>query len=513
MFSLEQSFKCGFIHVGVIVIFGRYPTENLPSEKLLTKSHKHQERNGIFMEKSKGQLLQEELMIKSKHACELLSDEEIANIDLFNEGYKTFLDKGKTEREVVNYTIQMLEEKGFVPFVAGTNYKAGDKVYLNNRGRALVFATIGTRPLTDGVKILASHIDSPRLDLKPNPLYESKEIAMLKTHYFGGVKKYQWAALPLALHGVVIKKDGTKIEICIGENAGDPVFCFTDLLPHLGKDQMTKPATEVIKGEDMNVLIGSRPFKDDKASDKVKLNIMNMLFERYGMVEADFQSAELILVPVQNAADVGLDRSMVGAYGHDDRVCAYTSIMASLENLNPEYTWVNVLADKEETGSNGATGLQGRYMEYFIHDLAEAAGVTGRSVMSASKCLSADVSCAYDPNYPEVTEPTNTAYLNKGVVITKYTGHRGKGDTNDATAEYMAYVRNFLDEGKVIWQTGLLGKIDQGGGGTVAKFVAEYDIDTVDLGVPVLSMHAPFEVVSKIDTFMAYRAFSEFIKA
>ncbi len=465
------------------------------------------------MEKSAGQLLQEKLCYKPKHACEVIDDKELSAVDSFNEGYKNYLDNGKTERECVDYTIEMLKEKGFSEFVPGKAYKAGDKIYQNNRGKALVFAVVGSKPITDGVKILASHIDSPRLDLKPNPLYENKEIAYLKTHYYGGIKKYQWVALPLSLHGVIMKKDGSKVTVAIGEGENDPVFCITDLLPHLGKDQMGKPIKDAIKGEDLNVLIGSRPFKDDKASEKVKLNILNMLFEKYGVIEADFVSAELSLVPVQNAADVGLDRSMLGAYGHDDRVCAYTSIMASLQNLSPEYTWVNVLADKEEIGSAGATGLRANYLEYFIEDLAEGMGAKGRDIFAKSKCLSADVSCAFDPTFPEVTEANNTAYFNKGVVITKYTGSGGKGGSSDASAEYMHYVRTFLDNASVVWQTGLLGKVDQGGGGTVAAFIAEYGVDTVDLGVPVLSMHAPFEIVSKIDTYMAYRAFDAFIKA
>lgn len=463
--------------------------------------------------KSKGQLLADELCLKRKHASELLCDTEVKKADEFCEGYKKFLDNAKTEREAVSTTIEMLKERGYVEFVPGTKYVAGDKVYMNNRGKALVFAVVGTKPLTEGTRILASHIDSPCVDLKPNPLYENHEIALLKTHYYGGIRKYQWVTLPLSLHGVVAKKDGTVVTVSIGDKDDEPIFYMTDLLPHLAKDQNARTLKDGIKGEELNVLVGSRPFADDKASEKVKLNILSILNEKYGMVESDFLSADLHLVPASNARDVGFDRSMVAAYGHDDRVCAYTSIMASLENDKPENTWINILADREEIGSTGPTGMQAKFLEYFVADLAKPHGIEGRTVLSNSKCLSADVSAAFDPTFPEVSEANNTSYLNRGVVMIKYTGSGGKSGTNEATAEYMAFIRKYLDDKNVIWQTGELGKVDQGGGGTVARFIGELGVDTVDLGVPVLSMHAPMEIVAKFDVYETYRAFSEFIRA
>ncbi len=464
-------------------------------------------------EKTQGELLKEKLFLKRENAGMLLSQEELDRADAFCEPYKEFLNQSKTEREATAYTISLLEQQGFVPFDPTHKYTAGDRVYYNNRGKALIFATMGKKPLSQGVKLLISHIDSPRLDLKPNPLYEELELGLFKTHYYGGIKKYQWGALPLALHGVICRKDGKKIQVSIGEDEGDPVFCVTDLLPHLGAEQMKRPLREGLKGEELNVLIGSRPFKDDKASEKVKLNLLRILNEKYGVVEADFLSAELTMVPAGPARDLGLDRSMIGSYGHDDRVCAYTSYAATVEVTAPEMTVVTVFADKEETGSNGNTGLNSDFVRYFIEDLAAPYGIPGRQVLSNSKCLSADVNCAVDPTFQDVNEKRNVAYLNQGVVITKYTGSGGKSGTNDASAEYLWEVRSILDQAGVIWQTGELGKVDFGGGGTVAKFVSYMNVDTVDLGVPVLSMHAPFEVVSKTDVYMTYRAFKAFIEA
>lgn len=463
--------------------------------------------------KTKGEELAEQLLYKTKDAGETMSAEEIAKADAFCEPYKSFLDTAKTEREATVTTIALLEKNGYKPFDPSVKYQAGEKVYRNIRGKALIFATMGTQPLEEGVRFLISHIDSPRLDLKPNPLYEEAGIALFKTHYYGGVKKYQWGALPLALHGVVIKKDGTSLTVKIGDEPGDPLFCVTDLLPHLGKDQMARTLKEGLRGEELNILVGSRPFEDKKVSDKVKLNILRLLNEKYGLIEADFLSAELTMVPSQNACDVGFDRSMIGAYAHDDKVCAYTSLMAAMEVTAPKITSVTVFADKEEVGSEGNTGLDSDFVRYFIEDLCAPHGIPARTVLTASQCLSADVNCAFDPTFPDVNEKRNTAFLNRGVVITKYTGSGGKGGTNDASAEFVGRVRRILDNAGVIWQTGELGKVDFGGGGTVAKFVAYMGVEVVDLGVPVLSMHAPFEIVSKTDVYSTYRAFKEFLLA
>lgn len=458
-------------------------------------------------EKTAGELLREKLTMKSKNGFTTLTDDNLAVIDAYCEGYKAYLDAAKTEREAVTAAVALAEKKGFVPYVKGMALKAGDKVYLNNRGKALLLATIGTRPITDGVTIAAAHIDSPRLDMKPVPLYEDTELAYLDTRYYGGIKKYQWTAIPLALHGVFVRKDGTVVEVNIGEEENDPVFCITDLLPHLGGEQMKRTGDSIVRGEDLNILIGSRPLKDDDGAEAVKLNILNILNEKYGVTEADFLSAELEAVPAYKAKDIGFDRSLIGAYGHDDRVCAYPAVTAILDAETPAYTAIALLADKEETGSAGNTGMQSAFLEYFVDDLAAAFGEKGHHVLSNSICLSADVNAALDPIYPEVMLRTNAAKVNYGVCITKYTGGRGKGGTSDASAEYMAKIRAILDENDVLWQTGELGKVDAGGGGTVAQFIANLDVDTVDLGVPVLSMHAPMEIVSKIDVYMAHKAF------
>ena len=465
------------------------------------------------MEESKktyGEQLAEELCYSPKHAGEVVSDEELAKINTFCEDYKTFLDHAKIEREAVITSIELAKERGYTEFVPGSHYQPGDKVYFNNRGKAVIFSTIGTKSLKEGVRIAAAHIDSPRLDLKPNPMYQDNDLAYLKTHYYGGIRKYQWATLPLALHGVVITRDGKTVTVNIGEDENDPVFCTTDLLPHLAANQNKRTLGEGIQGEELNILIGSMPIKDDKAGEKVKLNILKILHEKYGIVESDFLSAELAAVPREKAKDLGFDRSMIGSYGHDDRVCAYAALMAEFEAKNPEYTTVTVLTDKEEVGSDGNTGLNSSYMKYFIEMLAEAEELPVHYVLSKSKCLSADVNAAFDPTFPDVSEKNNCSYLNKGVVITKYTGSRGKGGTSDASAEFMGEIRRMLDENGVVWQIGELGKVDMGGGGTVAKFIANLDVDVIDLGVPVLSMHAPFEVVAKTDVYMAYRAFACF---
>lgn len=464
-------------------------------------------------EKSKGQLLQDKLLHQPKNGGEVLTEQELKQVFSFCEGYKTFIDEAKMEREAVCFAIELLEKNGYTPFERTKKYKAGDKVYYNNRGRALIAAAVGSHSLAQGVHIVASHVDSPRVDLKPRPLYEEAQLAYFKTHYYGGIKKYQWAAVPLALHGVIIKKDGTALNVKIGEEESEPVFCITDLLPHLATEQSKRTLVEGIKGEELNILVGSLPFRDDKASEKVKLHIMNLLYEKYGIIEEDFLSAELCGVPSQKARDVGFDASMIGAYGHDDRVCAYASLMAQIAVEAPAVTSVLVLADKEETGSNGPTGLDSAYLRYFLADLAAPHGVEARELLSHSKCLSADVNAAFDPNFGDVHEKRNAAYLGYGVVVTKYTGSRGKNGTNDATAEIMSYVRGVLDGQNVLWQTGELGKVDAGGGGTVAQYVSQFDVDTVDIGVPVLSMHAPFEVVSKIDVYETFRACQAFLNA
>lgn len=458
-------------------------------------------------EKSPSEVLKEALFYNKREGSRTLDDAVIAAADEYAESYRRFLDAAKTERRAVSTAIAQAEAKGFVAFDRTRPLKVGDKVYVNNRGKALLLAVIGTRPIADGVSIAAAHIDSPRLDIKPNPLYEDHNLAYFDTHYYGGIKKYQWAAMPLALHGVVARKDGTVVDVCIGEDPADPVFCVTDLLPHLATEQMKRPATEIIKGEDLNILIGSRAFKDDKGSELVKLNIMNILSERYGITEHDFLSAELEAVPAYNCRDVGFDRSMLGGYGHDDRVCAFPALTALLALESPAYTAVTILADKEEIGSEGNTGMQSAYMKNFIADIAASFGEKGRHVLSKSVCLSADVNVAFDPIYADVVEYRNCAELNHGVVLTKYTGSRGKSDTSDASAELMGDIRRLMDDNDVLWQVGELGKVDIGGGGTVAKYIADLDVDTVDLGVPVLSMHAPFELVSKLDVYMAHKAF------
>lgn len=459
---------------------------------------------------SKNEELREKLLYSPKHIYETLSVDETAEADSFAEGYKAFMKENKTEREIVAFVTDKAKAKGFVPFDKNRTYIAGDKVIYNNRGKAVILAVIGKKPISKGCRIAAAHIDSPRLDLKPNPLYEDCEFAYFKTHYYGGIKKYQWTAIPLSLHGVIIKKDGNAITVNIGEKDGEPKFVITDLLPHLAAEQMKRTLAEGIKGEELNVLIGSRPFADDEGSEKVKLNIMDLLFKKYGITESDFLSAELEIVPAFGVDDIGFDRSLIGAYGHDDRVCAYPSLEAILDVEAPEYTCVTVLTDKEEIGSEGNTGLVSDYLIYFISDLAEMQGFKGRDVLSASKCLSADVNAGFDPTFPGVFEKRNASFLNKGIVVTKYTGARGKSSTNDASAEFMGEIRSLLDDNGVIWQIGELGKVDEGGGGTVAKYISSHNVDVVDVGVPVLSMHSPYEVISKLDLYMAYKGFFAF---
>ena len=421
-------------------------------------------------------------------------------------GYKAYLDAGKTERLCAAETIRLAEAAGYRPFVRGMEVKAGDKLYVNNRGKAVMLAHIGIKSLAEGVQISAAHIDSPRLDLKPTPLYEENELAYFKTHYYGGVRKYQWVTIPLELHGVVALKDGTAVTVNIGADANDPCLVITDLLPHLGAEQSRKPLAEAIPGETLNILLGSRPIGDSEDTGRVKLAVMQILNEKYGIVEDDFTSAELEIVPAMNAKDIGLDRSLIGSYGHDDRVCAYASLKALLDlEATPAKTAVCMLADKEEIGSEGVTGMQSAAFDTFMEDLCEAQGVAIRVCYENSFCLSADVTAAYDPNYSSVYDPRNSAYVNYGVGLCKYTGARGKGGASDADAETVAYIRGLLDKENISWQIAELGKVDAGGGGTVACYMANRNITTLDAGVPVLAMHAPFEIVSKLDCFETYR--------
>lgn len=466
----------------------------------------------VNKEKSAGKVLQEKLFSQRKNGILKLDPSEVEKIDSFCEGYKRFLDNAKTEREAVSTAVNMAKDCGYSEYDPKKKYQSGDRVYYNNRGKSLILCVFGTEPMENGVKINAAHIDSPRLDLKQHPLYESSDLALLKTHYYGGIKKYQWATIPLALHGVIIKANGEKVDVCIGEDDSDPVFVVTDLLPHLAQEQSKRALPDVIKGEELNVLIGSRPFNDDEVSEKVKLSILSILFDKYGIIEDDFMSAELEVVPAFKAKDVGLDRGLVGAYGQDDRVCAYTALMAALECENPVSTCVTVLTDKEEIGSVGNTGLSSEYLKHFIYSIAEGAGTNCPTVLSHSTCLSADVSVAFDPTFPEVCESMNSSYCNYGVAMCKYTGSRGKGGCSDANAEFVAYVRSIFDSNGVIWQTSELGRVDLGGGGTVAAYVANLGIDVVDVGVPVLCMHAPFEVTAKLDVYMAYKGFSVYLK-
>lgn len=463
-------------------------------------------------EKTAAEILREELFLERKNGLLNIDDETFKKADEYAIGYKKFLDEAKTEREAVSTAIALAIENGFSEFEYGKEYKTGDRVYINNRGKTIALAVIGKESVESGVNITAAHIDSPRLDLKPNPLYEDIELALFKTHYYGGIKKYQWTAIPLSLHGVFALKDGTVKTVSIGEDDNDPKFVINDLLPHLAQEQSKRTLSEGIKGEELNVLVGSRPFKSDKGSELVKLNILKLLNEKYGIKEEDFLSAELEMVPSVKACDIGFDRSMIGAYGQDDRVCAYPALTAIFDVKEPEKTAVAILADKEEIGSTGNTGLESDFLRYVIGDLAKMQGADVTVALRNSKCLSADVNAATDPTFQDVMERRNACFLNYGVVLTKYTGARGKSGTSDATAEYMAYVRNMLDKANITWQTGELGRVDLGGGGTVAMYIANMGVDTVDLGVPVLSMHAPFETTSKFDVYMCYRAMYEFMK-
>ncbi len=464
-------------------------------------------------ELTRGEQLRRALTYQKKNGYDRLQTGELEAIEAYCSGYKQFLDGGKTERECVDRTIALAETAGFRPYVRGMELKPGDKVYRSNRGKAVMLAVIGRKDLDQGVNIGAAHIDSPRLDLKQNPVYEADELAFFKTHYYGGIRKYQWVTIPLELHGVVALKGGNVVRVSVGNGEGDPLFTIDDLLPHLGAEQSKKTLGEAIPGESLNILIGSRPLADDEGSDRVKVAVLELLNRKYGIVEEDFISAELCAVPAFRASDIGFDRSMIGAYGHDDRVCAYAALAALLQLDTPERTAVCMLADKEEIGSEGVTGMKSASFDTFMADLCAAQGVLPRACYEKSFCLSADVTAAYDPNFADVYEKRNSAFVNYGMGLCKYTGARGKSGASDASAELVAYVRKVLDGAGVAWQMAELGKVDAGGGGTVAAYMAERNIDTLDAGVPVLSMHSPFETVGKLDCYMTYKGMKAVFEA
>ena len=444
--------------------------------------------------------LRESLLMAPKNGYARITPEQREEMNAYCRRYMAFMDACKTEREATAWAVREAEKRGYKPFAPGMDVKPGDKIYYNNRDKAIALAVIGTDSLTKGVNICAAHVDSPRMDVKPNPLYEDSQIAYFKTHYYGGIKKYQWPTVPLAIHGVVYRKDGTVITVTIGEDDNDPVLMVTDLLIHLAADQMQKPLAKGIEGEQLNVILGTEPIEGEGA-DLVKLNVMKWLTEKYGLIEEDFLSAELTVVPAGRCREVGLDRSLLAAYGHDDRVCAYAELDSLFAIETPTKTAVCILADREEVGSMGISGMQSHYFEHFIGGLCDAQEVKLEDCFANSFCLSADVTNAFDPNFAETCDRRNNAQLNYGVAVCKYTGSRGKSGASDASAEAMGHVRSTLDNAGVIWQTATLGKVDQGGGGTVAAYMANRNIVTVDAGVPVLSMHAPIELVSKLDCY------------
>ena len=445
----------------------------------------------------------EKLLSQRKNGYDRVPAQEIPAMERYCSLYKTFLHQGKTERECARVAVELAEKAGFKPYERGMELKPGDRIYRVNRGKSVMLAVIGKQSLEKGAQIVAAHIDSPRLDLKPNPLYEDSELAFFKTHYYGGIRKYQWVTIPLELHGVVAKKDGTVVEVRLGEDQ-EPKFVITDLLPHLGGEQGKKPLNEAVPGESLNILLGSCPSGEEDEKDRVKMQILEKLYEKYGITEDDFTSAELEAVPAAAPTDIGLDASLIGAYGHDDRVCGFAALQGILELAEPEKTAVCMLADKEEIGSMGVTGMQSAAFDTFMNDLCESQNVALRVCYENAFCLSADVTAAYDPNFADVYEKRNAAFVNHGVGLCKYTGARGKSGSSDANAETVGYVRGVLDKAGVRWQICEMGKIDAGGGGTVAQYMANRNITTIDAGVPVLSMHSPFETVGKLDCYMNY---------
>ena len=457
--------------------------------------------------------LREKLMYKPQHGYDRLTAADEQAMEAYCADYRKFLDNGKTERLCVDYTIELAEARGYVEYKPGMPLQPGTKVYVNNRGKGIMLAVIGKKSLAEGAHIGAAHTDAPRLDLKPNPLYEDAELAYFKTHHYGGIRKYQWVTVPLELHGVVVLGDGTSVKVRIGDQPEDPQFVINDLLPHLGREQSKKPLGEAIPSESLNILVGSRPLKDEEGADRVKLAVLNILNEKYGIVEEDFISAELEAVPAANARELGFDRSLLGAYGHDDRVCAYAELAALFDLDVPEKTAVCIFADKEEIGSDGVTGMKSEAFDWFMEQMCLTQGTDLRTCFAHSFCLSADVCAAYDPNFAEVYERRNSAYINYGMGLCKYTGSGGKGGASDASAEVVGWIRKLFNDNGVMWQMAELGKTDAGGGGTVAKFMAERNIDTLDAGVPVLAMHAPYETVAKLDCYMTYKGMKAIFEA
>lgn len=457
----------------------------------------------------------EELSYSRKNVYKSISESEKKEMFALCDEYREFLDEGKTERECVEKALSMAKLHGFSDINEKTQLKAGDKVYKINRNKNILLAVIGSEDIKEGINLVGAHIDSPRLDLKQNPLYESNDMALFKTHYYGGIKKYQWPAMPLAIHGVIFAKDGRKIKLNIGENENDPVFCVTDLLPHLAKDQMSKKMTEGIEGENLNILIGGMPLEGEGVKEEVKFAVLKLLNDKYNITERDFLSAEIEIVPAHKARNVGLDESFVGAYGQDDRVCAFTTLKGIFAVNNPRRTAVALLVDKEEIGSTGNTGMLSAFFEMTLAEIIEkltgSCSITSyNTAITNSACLSSDVGAAVDPNYESVYEKKNSAFAGCGMVLMKYTGARGKSESSDASAEFVYEIGKILDDNGVIWQTSELGKVDQGGGGTIAQYVANLNMDVIDCGVPVLSMHSPFEVTAKSDVYMAYKSYVAF---
>ena len=467
------------------------------------------------MDKKQAEELKKKLFNQKENGWKYKSEEEKNNILDYAKGYINYMNCSKTEREIITSSKKIAEEHGFKDIANCDTLAEGDKVYYINREKSMYLAVIGKEPMENGLNIIGAHADSPRLDLKPNPLYEDSEFAYFKTHYYGGIKKYQWTTIPLAIHGVIVKTNGEKVTVCIGEDAEDPIFTITDLLPHLAQDQMKKKATEVIDGEDLNLLIGSIPFDAD-VSEKVKLNILNILNEKYGITEVDLLSSELELVPAMPARSMGFDNSMVAAYGQDDKICVYTSLTALMNIEHPQKTAICIISDKEEIGSMGNTGMESHVFDTFISELLNKMGVNRPNLLEKvfcnSKMLSADVDAGLDPIYSSVSERNNSSYLGRGIGINKYTGARGKAGASDANAEFVAEVRRIFEENDIRYQIAELGKVDVGGGGTIAYILANKGMDVIDCGVPVLSMHSPYEVTSKLDLYEAYRGYEAFWK-
>lgn len=458
--------------------------------------------------------LKEKLFKSTKTGWEKANESERKEIFKLSDKYMDFLNVSKTEREFIKNARKLADENGYRDIIEFGELKPGDKVYFINREKSMYLAIIGEKPIEEGLHIIGSHVDSPRLDLKPNPLYEDTGLAYFKTHYYGGIKKYQWTAIPLSMHGVIVKTNGEKIEINIGEDENDPIFTITDLLPHLAQEQMEKKLKNGIEGENLNLLIGSIPYEDKDVSEKVKLNILNILNQKYGITEIDFTSSEIELVPAFRARSLGFDSSMIAAYGQDDKVCAYTSLQAMMELDKVKNTAVCILSDKEEIGSMGNTGMESHMFDFFISEILNKLGVNRPNLLDKvfcfSKMLSSDVDAGYDPIYSSVSDKHNAGFLAKGISLNKYTGSRGKSEASDANAEYVAWVRNVLEKNNIDYQVAELGKVDIGGGGTIAFILANKGADVIDCGVPVLSMHAPYEVTSKYDVYSAYKTYKAF---